>query len=63
MKKCIICGKEIINGVNGCMLLDDCFDCHGGYPKYAPATARETVDYDDDRLNYLEAMCVRDWED
>lgn len=34
MKICKICGKKIVLGVNGCTLMDDCFDCHGGYPKY-----------------------------
>ena len=62
MKKCIKCGKEIIYGVNGCMLMDDCIDCHGGYPKYpAPRTATKTVSWDD--LDALENRCVRDFED
>lgn len=27
MKHCSKCGAEIVNGVNGCMLSDDCFKC------------------------------------
>lgn len=27
MKKCIICGNEIINGVNGCAMYGECTDC------------------------------------
>lgn len=62
MKKCIKCGREIINGVNGCQLLNDCFDCRGGYPTYpAPRQARETVSWDE--LDALEDRCVNDWVD
>lgn len=35
MKRCITCGKEIINGINGCQMMNECFDCHGGYPDYS----------------------------
>ncbi len=35
MKKCIKCGKEIINGINGCQMMKECFDCHGGCPDYS----------------------------
>ena len=27
MKKCKICGAEIVNGVNGCMMYNTCTDC------------------------------------
>ena len=27
MKTCIICGREIVNGENGCARYDTCFDC------------------------------------
>ena len=33
-KRCRICGTEIINGGNGCAMLEICFDCNGGTPKY-----------------------------
>ena len=60
MKKCSKCGKQIIYGVNGCQLIDECFICHGGYPKYPAATKRETVDWNE--LDALEDRCVRDLE-
>ena len=61
MKICPICGKEIINGINGCQLMNECFDCHGGYPKYAPATNRNVIDWN--ALDALEDRCIRDWEE
>lgn len=61
MKTCIRCGKQIINGINGCQLMVDCFECHGGFPKYAPPTTRETVTWSE--LDALEDRCVRDWEE
>ena len=62
MKKiCPVCGKEIINGINGCQLMNECFDCHGGYPKYAPATKRNVIDWN--TLDALEDRCIRDWEE
>lgn len=61
MKTCIKCGKEIIYGVNGCQLMTECFTCHGGFPKYAPPTTRETVTWSE--LDALEDRCVRDWEE
>lgn len=33
MKKCTKCGCDIINGVNGCMLLENCHNCDG-IPRY-----------------------------
>lgn len=61
MKTCVICGKEIVNGINGCQLMKECFDCHGGFPKYpAPRQMRETVSWDE--LDALEDRCVNDWE-
>lgn len=35
MKKCIKCGKIITNGINGCSMMKECFDCHGGFPDYS----------------------------
>lgn len=62
MKKCVKCGNEIVNGVNGCMIMNECFDCHGGFPKYpAPRLVRETVTWNE--LDALEDRCVRDWEE
>lgn len=62
MKTCVICGKEIINGINGCQIMKECFDCHGGYPKYpAPRQMRETISWDE--LDALEDRCINDWEE
>ena len=33
--RCSKCGKEIIYGINGCQMMKECFDCHGGYPDYS----------------------------
>ena len=56
-KKCCKCGCEIVYGVNGCMIMDDCFTCHGGYPKY-PEPVRicypESIEY----LDYTEDRCL-----
>ena len=41
MKKCVKCGCEIENGVNGCMIMAECFKCHGGYPKYPKMSGRK----------------------
>lgn len=61
MKKCIKCGSEIINGINGCAALNECFACHGGYPKYAQAiTKRESYSWDE--LDALEDRCINDEE-
>lgn len=62
MKTCVICGKEIINGINGCQIMKECFDCHGGYPKYPPATKCDEVTSWDE-LDALEDRCVNDWEE
>ena len=57
MKKCIKCGKEIMNGVNGCAMLNECFHCHGGYPKYVPASRRRQIT--DEEMDALENRCLR----
>ena len=55
MKICKVCGKKITLGVNGCTLMDDCFDCHGGYPKYpAPVTKMP----DDREADYWEGQIL-----
>lgn len=59
MKKCIKCGCEIVNGVNGCMLMNDCFGCHGGYPKY-PKPIRAKFEISWSELDYLEDRCLND---
>lgn len=42
MKICKVCGKKITLGVTGCTMLSECFDCHGGFPKYpAPTVKRD----------------------
>jgi len=56
MKRCIKCGSEIINGINGCEILNECFTCHGGYPKYAPTSKRETYSWDE--LDAIEDRCI-----
>ena len=58
MKRCIKCGSEIINGINGCEILNERFACHGGYPKYAPTSKRETYSWDE--LDALEDRCIND---
>lgn len=55
MKICKICGKKIVLGVNGCTLMDDCFDCHGGYPKYPKPT---TKTMDDGAADYWEGQIL-----
>ena len=61
MRRCIKCGTEIINGINGCAALNECIACHGGYPKYAPAvTKRESYSWDE--LDALEDRCINDEE-
>jgi len=62
MKCCSKCGVEIINGENGCALMDICFDCNGGYPKYAPATKRGLLG-NDDYFDYVEGCCIGDIDD
>ena len=57
MKRCVKCGCDIVNGVNGCGLMDDCFSCHGGFPVYpAPVVvaAHDSPDY----LDYAENRCL-----
>ena len=49
MKKCKICGAEIIYGVNGCTMYDTCTDCEPVhyYAKPRKADERETFgDYE-----------------
>ena len=60
MKKCEKCGKEIVNGVNGCQLMKICFECNGGfpdYPKYSYASA-ERPSWDE--LDAAEDKCLGD---
>ena len=57
MKKCIKCGAEIVNGVNGCTLMQDCFSCHGGFPLYPAPIVRELSD-DLDYIDYAEGRCL-----
>ena len=64
MKKCIKCGCDIEYGINGCMIMPDCFDCHGGYPKYpAPSTRRFGDGFSWDESDFLESRCLRSDED
>ena len=57
MKRCIKCGCEIVNGVNGCTLMDDCISCHGGFPVY-PAPVVVTVPDSLEYLDYAEGRCL-----
>ena len=57
MKKCIKCGCEIEYGVNGCMLMNECFECHGGYPNYIKST-KNIFSISWDELDYIEGKCL-----
>lgn len=48
MKKCVKCNCEIVNGENGCMMLDVCYKCNGGFPvyKYIPRELPDNNDYE-----------------
>ena len=46
MKYCTICGKEIINGFNGCMMYDTCFDCKPIKYYCKPKKAEITGDFE-----------------
>ena len=62
MKRCIKCGCEIENGTNGCMMLPDCFKCHGGYPDYSKSVSTRT-EISLDELDAIEARCLGDdWD-
>ena len=63
MKKCAKCGCEIVNGVNGCQLMDICFNCHGGYPKYPSPTEANDYVTNWKETDALEDMCVRDCDE
>lgn len=58
MKRCKKCGCIIINGDNGCMLMDICFNCNGGFPKYAPSKQQPEIVGD-----YEEAILERQEEE
>ena len=62
MKTCKKCGKEIINGVNGCMLAGDiCFDCQPWDMK--PTKSPRAVVYTYEELCSLESLCIDDGEE
>lgn len=53
MKKCTICGKEIVYGINGCTWYDTCFTCKPiSYP--APTAAEPS----DEEANYWEEQIL-----
>ena len=58
MKKCAICGCEIINGKNGCMLSDACFACKPIYypPQKYSAESNYYSSMGDDAATYWENM-------
>lgn len=62
MKICSKCGKEIIYGINGCQMMNECFECHGGFPQYAKATGRYVKVISEDELDAMEDRCLRDEE-
>lgn len=47
MKTCTICGKEIVNGVNGCAWYDTCFDCRPIRYRSAPVRLTRTYEVAD----------------
>lgn len=56
MKKCRYCGREIINGENGCMLAGDvCFSCKPWNMKTVPAAR---AGYDDAAADYWEGQIL-----
>ena len=67
-KFCVHCGKPITYGVNGCMLLTICFQCHKEltghyYPQYldilkTTPKQRAVISWDD--LDALEDSCLGD---
>ena len=63
MRKCVICGCDIEYGINGCMLMNECFKCHGGFPKYPKPTAKPFGwNLSDSELDDLEGRCIDDGE-
>lgn len=64
MKYCVKCGTEIKNGLNGCMMLNVCFDCNGGYPDYSRNKSNfhwNSTDWND--LDAAEDRCIKDYDD
>ena len=60
MKKCVRCGREIVNGINGCMLLNECFCCNGGYPNYSRNQSNfHWNNADWDALDAIEGKCMK----
>lgn len=62
MKTCVKCGSEIVYGINGCMMMKECFNCHGGFPQYVPLNKVEYVGSSWDELDSLEDNCLGDDE-
>lgn len=56
MRKCKTCGCEIENGVNGCRMYDECFNCHP--IKYNKVRSENTVQPSYDEMNWLEGRCL-----
>ena len=57
MKHCYKCGCEIINGMNGCTLMAECFICHQGPPHYPKPIAVAYLGTLED-LDSLEDRCL-----
>ena len=65
MKKCAKCGCTIVNGENGCILMDICFTCNGGYPKYPAPRKANYSDYtgNESYFDYIESALIDDTEE
>ena len=46
MKKCVICGAEIIPGVNGCTMYDTCSTCRPVVYYAKPRQVEDNNDYE-----------------
>ena len=57
MKTCKKCGCEIVLGVNGCTLMEECYKCHGGFPVYPVPIVKEYPD-SMDYMEYWESKCL-----
>lgn len=54
-KICRKCGAIITNGINGAQMLEVCFTCNGGAPRYPKPSSAARTTYDADEANAAEA--------
>lgn len=59
-KKCRKCGAEIIYGMNGCTMYDECFSCRPVHYRKIVSTNTK-VSWDD--MDTLESRCLGNIED